>query len=78
MLEGDKYCCPRFTDRKKNSSTVLLKAASEICGRDGSKGMSAVLIAMCVELLVLALNGTVQAPQPIGMRPCVKSVLATL
>lgn len=40
--------------------------------------MSAVLIAVCVEIPVPALNGTVQAPQPIGMRQHVKSALAAL
>jgi len=39
--------------------------------------MSAVPVAMCIEVPVLALNGTVQAPQPIGMRQHVKSALAT-
>lgn len=41
MLEGDKYYCPRFTGTKEQN--ILLKAASEICGRDGSKGTPAVL-----------------------------------
>lgn len=40
--------------------------------------MSAVLIAMCVEVPVLALYGTAQALQPSGMRQHVKFALATL
>lgn len=66
MLEGDKYYCPGFANRKKSSSDILLKAASEIW--DVSKGTSAVVVAVCAEIPVLAVNGTVQAPQPIGMR----------
>lgn len=64
MLEGDKYC-PGFTNRKKGSGGIFLKAVSET--GDVRKGTCAVVTAVCAGIPVLAVSGTAQAPQPIAM-----------
>lgn len=56
-----------------NAAVLLTKGRI----RDGSKGASAVLVALCIAVPVLAWPGTVLAPQP-GMRWHVKPTLAAL
>lgn len=66
MQEGDKYYYPEFTNRKKSSNGIFPNAAPEIW--DVPKGPCAAAIAVCAEIPVLPVQGTVQAPQAIAKR----------